>query len=110
MTVHNNFSRLTRRDWLRVTLQLSFGGAAMVLATSCQKRQVLVCSDPTRLSDSENSLRTSLHYSEQAPEPDKACARCAFFNSAENGCGICSLLKGPVNPHGHCDSWSQLNK
>jgi hypothetical protein len=100
--------RLSRREWLRATLRLSLTGALVAALTGCQKRQSGVCSDPNRLSDSENSLRASLHYTEQSPRSDQMCRSCGFFDApAGNACGTCKLLKGAVNPMGHCDSWSK---
>jgi hypothetical protein len=65
-----------------------------------------VCSDRDKLTDSELSMRTSQQYTENAPDKDRACARCAFFEAGSTPCGTCNLLKGPVNAGGHCNSWS----
>ena len=53
-------------------------------------------------------LRTSLHYTAAAPDPKQACGGCAFFSQddAKQPCGNCMIMSGPVNPKGHCDSWS----
>jgi hypothetical protein len=104
-------SLLSRREWLANTLQLSLTGTLYLMASGCQRRDMLVCSDSTRLTDAENSLRASLHYTEESPQSDKVCALCAFFERATGqGCGNCKLLRGPVNPRGHCDSWSAATK
>jgi hypothetical protein len=53
-------------------------------------------------------LRSSLHYADVAADPKQACSACAFFN-AENAhppCGNCTIMSGPVDSKGHCDSWS----
>jgi High potential iron-sulfur protein len=102
---------LSRREWLQSTLQLSLAGALSLTAAGCKKRDALLCGDPTRLTNEENSLRSSLHYTEESHQSDKVCARCAFFEaSAGIACGNCKLLKGPVNPKGRCDSWSAAKK
>jgi uncharacterized paraquat-inducible protein A len=56
---------------------------------------------------SEN-LRSSLHYTDVAPDPTQTCSRCAFFSKgdANDLCGKCTIMDGPVSPKGHCDSWS----
>ena len=88
-------------------LQLSIAGALSVFIGGCGKSKSVMCGDPAKLSDAELSLRTSLHYSEESPEAGKACSGCGFFDAvANNPCGSCRLLKGPVSPRGHCDSWS----
>jgi hypothetical protein len=63
------------------------------------------CSDP-----SSESLRTSLHYSDVAPNPAESCSVCGFFSSAADSpqsCGRCMIMSDLVNSHGHCDSWAQ---
>jgi hypothetical protein len=99
---------LARRAWLRMMMQLALVGAFSVAAIGCRKREVMSCSDPASLTDAEISLRVSLHYSESSAQSDKVCARCAFSEASVDGkCRACKLLKGPVNPMGHCDSWSR---
>jgi hypothetical protein len=53
----------------------------------------------------QKSLRDSLNYVEQSPDPSKSCTACSFFEAAGDGCGTCHIFSGPANPHGHCDSW-----
>ena len=102
---------LSRRAWLKMTMRLSLAGALSVVAAGCQKRKVLVCSDPARLSDADYSLRASLHYTEESRRSDQECAGCGFFQtSGNNACGTCNLLKGAVNPRGHCDSWNAAKR
>lgn len=101
--------RLSRRQWLCHTAQLSMAGAVALVA-GCGKRAALVCTDPDRSSDSENSLRASLHYTEASTIEAEVCSGCGFYRTVEdNPCGGCDLLKVPVNPHGRCDSWSRAN-
>lgn len=64
------------------------------------------CSDVSALSDAEKKTRTQLKYVEQSTEPGKTCANCQLFTPAEgSGCGSCTVVKGPINPAGHCTSW-----
>jgi hypothetical protein len=53
-------------------------------------------------------LRNSMHYTGAGPDPRQTCSGCAFFNQdgAKQPCGQCVILSSPVNPKGHCDSWS----
>lgn len=99
---------LSRRIWLRRSLQLCVTGALWAVVAGCHKETALVCADPARLTDQEINLRDSLHYIEQSPDGDRVCGGCAFFERAASAaCGTCKLLKGPVNPKGHCDSWNK---
>jgi hypothetical protein len=61
------------------------------------------CTDPA-----SDGLRASLHYTPASPDAAQTCGACAFFNqdNAKDPCGKCTILSGPVNPKGHCDSWS----
>jgi hypothetical protein len=97
---------LSRRRLLSITMGL--GGAVALNLAGCGKGGTApLCADPQKLSDEQVSLRTSLHYTERAPGKD-TCSDCAFFKSESNAvCGTCQLLKGPANPHGHCNSWSK---
>jgi hypothetical protein len=54
------------------------------------------------------SLRTSLSYTSQTPDPEKPCRKCSFFEPQDSGsCGGCQMLSGsPVDAEGHCVSWS----
>ena len=53
------------------------------------------------------SLRASLNYAATAADPAAACAHCAFFAAGPGGdCGSCTILGGPVDATGHCDSFS----
>jgi hypothetical protein len=59
------------------------------------------CADPT------DSLRSSLHYTEQYSDTTKTCSACGFFDAdGDKGCGTCKIFSGPANPKGHCDSWA----
>lgn len=89
-------------------MAIGFSGAMVLGLAGCQRRSAApVCGAPDQLNDEQMSLRTSLRYTESAPGPE-TCSACAFFKAQENGaCGNCELLKGPVNPQGHCVSWSR---
>lgn len=97
---------LSRRRLLGITM--GFGGAWALNLAGCGKSgPAQLCADPDKLNDEQLSLRTSLRYTERAPDKE-TCAGCAFFKAEENSaCGTCELFKGPVNPQGHCDSWSK---
>jgi hypothetical protein len=87
-------------------IRLPAAGSLLVLG-ACGKSDRLVCYDPAKVNAGDASLRNSLHYTESSPHADKSCSGCGFFQAAQPaGCGECTLLKGPVNAKGYCDSWS----
>lgn len=63
-----------------------------------------LCGDPT-----SEPLRSTLHYTNSAPNPAQSCNACSFFTPEEGNqpCGKCQIMSGPVNPNGHCDSWAK---
>jgi hypothetical protein len=93
--------RFDRRKFLVCSVQLPLAMAASKAAAACL--------DPDELSDSEQSKRDSLDYTDKAPDSKQACRGCAFFNpeKAGAGCGNCEVLGGAVDAKGHCVSWTK---
>jgi hypothetical protein len=90
-------ANLSRRQVLECGMMLA---PAMALLPSVA-RAAGACADPN------DSLRASLHYTEAAPEKDKSCSACGFFEAdGDKPCGSCKIFNGPANAKGHCDSWS----
>lgn len=100
---------MSRRGVLRAGAQLSAAGTAMWALSACgEQGSSLVCADPNKLSVAENSLRKANNYTEKSPDPAKTCSACVFMPPLAAGatCGKCEIFIGPVNPAGHCDSFS----
>lgn len=100
---------VSRRGFLAV-----FGAGAAglaVLASGCRKGggSNLVCTDVSKLSDAEKAARTSLKYVDKSTEAGKNCSNCQLFKAAAQAgvCASCTVLKGPINPLGHCASWAK---
>lgn len=99
---------ISRRDLLQKSAAVAgalavFGGAA-----ACSKQPAaLVCTDTTGLAPADVTVRTTLGYTDVSMEPGKMCSNCQQFvpNATPNTCGSCKILKGPINPKGHCKSW-----
>jgi hypothetical protein len=93
---------LPRRVVLRHALQVS---AALVAAATFSRRSHAAdsCVDPA-----SETLRTSLHYANDASDPKLTCKLCAFFtaDTSKSSCGNCMIMSGAVDQTGHCDSWS----
>ena len=95
-------SRITRRTFLFRGVQLP---AAMLVTHAA----VGACVDPDELSDSVQSMRDSLEYSDAAPDAKQSCSGCSYFQAQKAGaaCGNCEVLHGPVSAQGHCVSWTK---
>lgn len=92
-------TRLTRRHFVFRAAPLGLAGVAIARAAAADD----ACTAP----ESE-SLRASLAYVTPAADPAASCAHCAFFTAdpAAPACGSCTILGGPVDRAGHCDSFS----
>jgi hypothetical protein len=110
-------STISRRSVLLQSLQLPLAGAVLMALPGCGQKggstsagaAGAVCADLSAMSDAEQSTRKSLDYTEAGPNPSQVCAGCSFFHpgSTAGGCGTCDMFSGgPVNSHGHCNSWS----
>jgi uncharacterized paraquat-inducible protein A len=103
-------SPLTRRKFLLRGVQLP---AALVVTSSAAltwtKANAAACVDADELSDSVQSMRESLEYTDAAPDPKQVCNGCSFFKppKANASCGPCEVLGGPVSATGHCVSWTK---
>jgi len=103
--------QLTRRQFVRRSLTLgavaAAGGALVTLGAGCGSGE-LTCTETGALSPQEAAMRQQLQYADRTPDPSKTCSNCRFFTAAAaaNTCGSCSLVKGPINPQGHCTSWA----
>lgn len=101
-----NSQKFSRRGVLKELIRWPAAGSVLFLV-ACSKGGKLMCANPGQLTPDETNLRTSLHYTEDAPDVAKTCSGCGFFSAAQpKGCGECQMLKGIVNANGHCDSWS----
>jgi hypothetical protein len=96
--------KLVRRDVIRRGAQILSALPLLSLGVS-RAKEPESCSDP-----SSESLRTSLRYSDVAPNPAESCGVCGFFSAAADSpqsCGRCMIMSDLVNSHGHCDSWAR---
>jgi hypothetical protein len=105
--------KISRRTILKRGLQIPLGGSVLFGLAACgndsDSSSAMVCADPNMMTSAEESVRRTLKYTELSPDPSKVCTGCAFFHAPAQvgGCGTCEMFAGkPVNPGGHCDSWS----
>jgi len=101
---------LSRRE----LLHLFQGGAHLAviawspaLLSSCSKED-LDCKDTSGLNTAAQQLRIALEYQDNSPHGEaKNCVSCQFYRTApKNECGACTLVQGPINPAGYCNSWA----
>jgi High potential iron-sulfur protein len=75
-------------------------GAAKPAATS-------KCVDMNALTSSQQSLRETLGFKLETPDPTRHCSLCSFFTATDGGCGTCTLLTGgAVSANSVCDSFA----
>ena len=65
------------------------------------------CGDLTGLTNAEIEVRKNFEYVAQTPDPAKRCDNCGLWVVPAEGqkCGGCKIIKGPINPDGHCTAW-----
>jgi len=106
MSKHKPYRRTSRRVFLQTTAALV---GATALAACGGGEEALNCNDTSGLTEGQRSTRTSLGYVEASPHgATKNCANCNFYTAAAaNQCGSCTLIQGPINPSGYCNSWAE---
>lgn len=93
-------SNLPRRQFIRRGARLVSTFALLPLVVEGAKAAES-CTKPA-----SESLRESLNYTDQTPDPTQPCRGCGFFTAEQNpSCGQCVIMSGPVSAQGHCDSW-----
>ena len=93
-------SHFSRRDVVQRAAGM-VAALALVPIAARHAKAAAMCAEPA-----SQSLRDSLHYAEATPNAAQPCSACGFFSAGDGGCGSCTIMSGPVNAHGHCDSWS----
>ncbi len=77
-------------------------------AGGAKAAQPTACDDLSGLTPAQIQVRQAFEYKEKADNPAESCHLCEFYKQPEAGqfCGGCKLFVGPVNPGGHCNSFS----
>ena len=100
-------AKMGRRDAARRALVV-LGAAAIapsaLVGCGGEEEGELSCTDTSGLSPAEIQTRESQNYTDQSPEENK-CSTCRFFQApqAENTCGGCQVIAGPIHPDGYCN-------
>lgn len=92
---------VSRREFVATLSFLSTGAAA-----ACSKKAQFSCLEASSLTQADKEMRQRVGYVDTAPTPDRECSRCIQFIEADQGCGTCKILKGPVHPNGTCRSFA----
>ena len=76
------------------------------------KKQADPCTDVSGLSKADLKNRQNLKYEGKTTFPGKDCSNCQFYIAPHGGgsCGTCQVVKGPINPKGHCSAWVAKQK
>jgi hypothetical protein len=96
-------SRIPRREALQQLAVLSVSALAPAGLLACSRKAS--CTDVTGLGTDDVNQRINVaSYVDQAPDPAKKCVLCVQFiaATAPNACGLCKVVKGPINPDGTC--------
>ena len=82
-------------------------GGASLLEVACGKPEVPEkC--PGDVSPASETLRTNLKYVEKSSDAAKYCLDCTQYRPGPEGqCGGCSLIEGPIHPHGTCAAFAK---
>jgi hypothetical protein len=98
----------TRRDLLQKSAALGALALGIGGNVACDhKPKEPHCTDESGLTPDEVTARHTLEYVEKTPDLQKYCDNCQQFVAPPAGkaCGTCKVVKGPINPKGHCKSW-----
>lgn len=102
-------TKMSRRVFLVRGATLGAAVGVSISALGCGGEEGLSCTDTSGLTPAEQSTRTNLAYVDASPHgAAKNCLNCNFYTAAgANQCGGCTLVKGPINPDGYCNSWAE---
>ena len=116
LTLHvTAMDKYSRKDFLKRGLiaGAALAGAGTILSY-CRKpaeeggdQAGANCTDVSGLSDAHKATRTDNEYVDVSTKPGQSCSNCALYTQPEGGaaCGGCQVVKGPINPAGHCQLW-----
>ena len=98
---------LSRRELLHQGAYAVVLASASVTLPACEKAE-LDCKDVSDLNKAAKMLRNELQYQNTSPHgKEKDCSNCQFFRPAKKSqCGGCTMVQGPINPEGYCNSWA----
>jgi len=66
------------------------------------------CDDVAGLSKADVARRSSVHYTDHAPDPARSCGNCTHLQpvpGSDSPCKRCSIVAGPVHVNGWCNVW-----
>jgi hypothetical protein len=84
------------------------GGTKTEGTAAAPAAKAIDCNDTSMLTETDKTLRTTLQYVTQSPDPAKLCSNCQFYTAVTSSpkCGGCTILKGPIAADGWCSSWA----
>ena len=92
-----------RRKFLTLAAAAPFAALSAARAMA----EAPACFNPEGLPMAQKSMRRSLGFVANSPDPNKRCDHCAFYKASAAGCGTCQLLSGgPVGAGSVCASFA----
>ena len=109
LSLETSMKKLNRREFLETAAVIGAGIGVGAVLSGCKGGGTVSCGDTTGLSEADLGTRTAMDYVEASTEAGKTCSNCALFTADPGGgCGLCSVVKGPINPAGNCSVWAEL--
>ncbi len=97
--------RVGSRRALLVLLGLS--SPLLFMERPAHAQDAAACVNLDALPANQKSMRRSLGFKLDAPDPKKRCGSCTFFTATAGACGKCQLLSGgAVGATNVCDNWT----
>lgn len=92
--------RIGRRAWIGRSLVVLAAAPAL---SACGGGGLTCESGP--LAADQEAMRRTLHYTDTATSPSRACSACALYVGTDSACGTCTVIGGAIHPQGTCDSF-----
>jgi hypothetical protein len=92
--------------------QESTGGGTTAETQTQTQAMADPCTDVSQLTEAELTMRNQLKYVGHSEVEGQRCDNCQLYTKPEGGapCGGCQIIKGPINPAGHCTSWVTIQQ
>jgi hypothetical protein len=103
--------KLDRRTFIQ-SLAAVFGAGAVLSACGGRDDAPATagtdpCDDVSGLTEDQIQTREGFDYVGQTPYPEQRCDNCHLWvePAANQVCGGCTIIAGPINPAGWCTAW-----
>ena len=102
-----NGREFTRRGLLSLIAAQAGGLVTVASLVGCKERE-FTCLPDAKLPEAEFKARNAVEYVERAADATRRCDACQHWQpGADDGCGGCAVLRGPIHPLGTCRIFAQ---